>query len=355
MARRRGPKEAAFGTDSFLDVIANLVGIVLIIIVLIGARIRSLPEVLVAEPEPAAPHAAVQGLEPDTTPDEQEITKARAEIAALQQRLAENLRRLTQSADKSKELQSSREVQRSTQARTQTEMDRQRAANSQIQATIARAEDDQRPLRERIAELEKAVKELENRPPERKQLRYHLPVSKPLSAGELLFECRQGRVTFIDLQSFLDEVRRTLPKKVEELGSRWEVGDETSPIGAFKLRYTIVRQRTGPLDQAFTGLPPAENRGFSYGLDGWEVVPVWPARGETVQDALADGSRFRQVIDASDPQTAALTFFIYPDSFELYRRLRDHLYDHGFVVAGRPLLMDAPIAGSRKGSISRGQ
>jgi hypothetical protein len=31
------------------------------------------------------------------------------------------------------------------------------------------------------------------------------------------------------------------------------------------------------------------------------------------------------------------------------------LFERGFVVAGRPLLMEAPIAGSRKGSISRGQ
>ena len=50
-----------------------------------------------------------------------------------------------------------------------------------------------------------------------------------------------------------------------------------------------------------------------------------------------------------------VTFWVYPDSFEMFRKLRDHVYERGHDVAGRPLPAGTPIAGSRNGSASRGQ
>ena len=78
-------------------------------------------------------------------------------------------------------------------------------------------------------------------------------------------------------------------------------------------------------------------------------------RGETLQTALVDGSEFRQIVDGLDPERTAVTFWVYPDSFELFRRLRDILYQRDIIVAGRPLPDGIPIASSRRGSISRGQ
>ena len=67
------------------------------------------------------------------------------------------------------------------------------------------------------------------------------------------------------------------------------------------------------------------------------------------------GSTFRRVVEALEVQQTAVTFWIYPDSFAMYRKLRDYLHDRDFVVAGRPLDEGNPIAGSRSGSVSRGQ
>ncbi|HJT79154.1 MAG TPA: hypothetical protein VJ739_18300, partial [Gemmataceae bacterium] len=83
--------------------------------------------------------------------------------------------------------------------------------------------------------------------------------------------------------------------------------------------------------------------------------PLTPERGETAEAALAPGSEFRQVADVIDPQQTTVTFWVYPDSFALYRRLRDYLYQRDVIVAGRPLPDGAPIASSRHGTRSRGQ
>jgi hypothetical protein len=50
-----------------------------------------------------------------------------------------------------------------------------------------------------------------------------------------------------------------------------------------------------------------------------------------------------------------VTFWVYPDSFGLFRQLRDYLYERDLVVAGRPLPPAMPIMISRHGTVSRGQ
>jgi hypothetical protein len=60
-------------------------------------------------------------------------------------------------------------------------------------------------------------------------------------------------------------------------------------------------------------------------------------------------------VDGLSPAQAVVTLWVYPDSFDAYRRLRDYLQDHEITVAGRPLPDGVPIASSRRGTVSRGQ
>ncbi len=345
MSRRRRRTEPAFGSDSFLDVVSNLVGIVLIIIVMVGAHIRELPNLAAIEPPPP--------LVVNFEPLEAEVRQYTDEASALQRRLLATREALAQ-ADKEKDALSvakqDAQMRRAEAARQRVEQEqsfqRRRQAVTDAQSELPR-------LRQRLAELQKNVEALEEKPPERRQLRFHLPVSRPVEAEELIFECQAGRVTFADLQALLQQVQRELSQKGEELRSRWSVTGKAGPAGAFELRYAVERERGSSLDQL--GLPPAEERQFRYGLGKWELIPVWPVRGDPAADALKEGSRFRTVVDPLDPEQVVLTFFVYPDSFELFRELRDYLHERGFVVAGRPLPPGYPIYGSKNGSVSRGQ
>jgi Skp family chaperone for outer membrane proteins len=351
MARRKAT-EPAFGSDSFLDVIANLVGIVLIIIVLVAARIRELPDLVpaaLAQAEAEAPRDEQSG------PLLTEIQLLESELAELQRRLLEALKAFDLAAERKDSLEKQRAEAQAQATGSQAQLTDQRRDAANVQQELTRADQERRSLQERIAELQRAIQDLEKTPRDRRVLHFHLPVSKPVSAGELFFELRAGRVSFIDLQGFLDQVKQKMPQKVEELRRRWEVNDVTESLGAFRMRYTVARERTTGLDRAFGDHPPTEERGFASALDEWIIEPILAVRGETLADALVAQSRFRQVIDLSDPDQLVLTFFVYADSFELYRQLRDWLYERGFRVAGRPLALDRPISGSRNGTLSRGQ
>jgi hypothetical protein len=210
-------------------------------------------------------------------------------------------------------------------------------------------------IRQRCARLSEAIESLHKLPPARQTHRYLTPVSRPVHSEELMFECRQGRVTFLDIAALLADMKRGVEDTMEQLRTRWEVHGNAGPVGAFRLSYTVDRER-GPFEGPLAGNTPDPRAGFHASLAGWEVEPVTEQRGETLQAALAASSEFRQVADSIDPQQTTVTFWVYPDSFAMYRRLRDYLYERGVVVAGRPLPEGTKITFStRRGTLSRGQ
>jgi hypothetical protein len=206
-------------------------------------------------------------------------------------------------------------------------------------------------VRQRSKKLLEEIKMIEAAPSNKKQLKYHAPVSQAVRSDELFFECKNGRVTFIDLPSFMQDYKASLEQCAQELRTRWQVERRTAPVGPYRLRYVVERERSS-LDKGDT--PPSPG-GFRYGLSGWEVEPITAERGETLEQALKDKSEFRLLTDGLDSGLTVVTFWVYPDSFELFRRLRDHLYERGLDIAGRPLPPDAPIAASKHGTASRGQ
>ena len=352
MRRRRKALHPAGGSDSFLDVIANLVGIMIILIVLVGARIRDLPLIsFLPKNRPEDTHVE----KPPPPPD---LSRLRHEIDRLRDRLLEASTRQVAAVRTAEDIERKLGHRRTDIADLRRQIEGTEGEISRVKKQIARAAATTSDLQRRLTALQRAVASLEKQKTAKtvlKTLHFPLPVSRPVRAKELLFECRQGRVTPIDLDELLGLVRQVLRDEGKRLRDRWEVIGTVGPVGPFRLKYKIERFRSTILDRTFADLPPVDQNGYSYGVTEWELVPVWPIRGESLEEALADGSRWRTVVDAADPKQVALTFFVYSDSFALYRGLRDYCHRRGFSVAGRPLLPHIPIAASRQGTVSRGQ
>lgn len=199
-------------------------------------------------------------------------------------------------------------------------------------------------LRRRGQELSEEILKVRKLAVRKKEFKYHAPVSRVVQGEEMFFECRGGKVAFIDMPAFLHEVKADAEGVVELLRKEYKVTRVTAPVGAFRLQYFFERER-GILDS------PGN---FRYSMSGWVVEPMFANRGEPLA-ALAPGSDFHRIVDAIDPNQTVVTFWVYPDSFELFRELRDYLYERQVEVAGRPLPQEAPIRASRNGSKSRGQ
>ncbi len=352
--RRRRVREIPFSFDSFLDIVANVVGIIirLILIVWVGARsYNSIQSIVNAAPAKA--ESASKAREP-AEPLQQELAEHRAELAKAQERLLAHLRQVEQSRERQRQTEGAltslqprrQKLEHEETTLRQAKSDRDRAANV---VALSSAE-----LRQRSQKLMDEIRLLEKSPPPKQVLRYRTPISMPVHSDELLFECNRGRVSFIDIAALLGEIRRGIEDKGKQLRTRWEMTDVAGPVGAFRLRYTLERQRD-LLDALGGDVAPAAEGSYRYGLSEWVLEPTASLRGEIAEAALAQGSEFRQVVDVLDPQQTVVTFGVYPDSFDLFRRLRDYLYERDVMVAGRPLPDDIPIASSKRGTVSRGQ
>ena len=352
MIRRRRPvREVHFSFDSFLDVVANVVGIIirLILVVWVGARSYSnLPQPVPASIEtgdPAAELAEVEG------PLRDELNQQRRELEAMRRRLAEQLRQFE--ALQQKESGTEREL--AALAPKQSRLKDEQASLERVIAERARIDAlSLEELRHRSQQLANQLRELEKQPLPKKALRYRTPLSAPVQSEELHFECRGGRITFIDVTALLEEARRGLEDKGKQLRNQWEIRDVTPVIGSFRIHYVIERERA-TLDAVRDGVAPDPNANYRYGMSRWQVEAAALERGEPLQAAMAADSEFRQIVDSLPPRQTVVTMWVYPDSFALFRQLRDYLYDREIVVAGRPLPEGVPISSSKSGSVSRGQ
>src|SRR5207248_10812310 len=109
----------------------------------------------------------------------------------------------------------------------------------------------------------------EKLPSAKRVLRYRTPVSRPVHTDEYHFECRDGRVAFVDIAAFLGEIRETFRERGKELRTQWRLQAVTAPVGPFRLRYVVERER-GLVDGVGGGLPNPDSN-FRYTVSGWTV------------------------------------------------------------------------------------
>jgi hypothetical protein len=355
MIRRRRPARGIdFSFDSFLDVVANVVGIILrlILVAWVGAKSYK-----AFQPPPVPPPPELEEVIALPDPDDPlaaELDRQRRELAAVQEQFLEQLRR----GDEVRAGKSTAETETADLAARRRELEQQLAGLEKAardsgaggKATSLSLQEIQERSKHLVAEIDA----LRKAPPAKQTLRYRAPVSRELQSEELFLECRKGRVTVIDLGGLYEQVRKVLRDQGEKLRTRREVSDVTPAVGVFQMRYVVERERETH-EEVVPGLAPDGRANFRFGVASWELQPIADDRGESTDQALAAGSEFRRVIDALDPHQTAVTLWVYPDSFPLYRKLRDYLHDRNVVVAGRPLPEGAPISGSRHGTVSRGQ
>jgi hypothetical protein len=355
--RRRREKEIIFGFDSFLDLVANVVGIIirLILVAWVGARVYTGLAIRHNEARQTTPPTAI------AAGPELSTEKERAAIDAARRRLSEVRTALLDRIEREKQFRAQKQETVARLAVLKAEHEKLLAEAAALERRTRQRDQDHRTaalsveeIRRRTEALAREMERLRKLPSLKKTLTYRTPVAQTLQSEELYFECQKGRVTFIEVDAMLREIRQDLQSKGELLRTRWDVVDETGPVGSFRLKYVIARQR-GLLDSVAGSTIPDDRANFSYGLSSWEAVPVNPNRGETLEQAMSPDSLFRRIVDRLDPKQTAVTFWVYPDSFGLYRQLRDYCLKKDIVVAGRPLPVGVPIGSSRDGSASLGQ
>ncbi len=327
------------GQDSFLDVVANLVGILIILVTIVGAQARDayrrrqnpeLGEQLVAERNNA------QTLRDVTEQLEQEINALAARLQRYQFDLAYRQK------ERDKFLVVLTAVRHELEAAKQ-KLDQSQRQQLEQAASVAQ-------LEKELASLEQATRALANADVGPSVLE-HLPtpMAKTVFGKELHVRLLQGRVVVLPWDEIVEKLKESAQQHVWKLREVPSLTEETGPVGGFRIRYTLravedeIPTKAGPILQRHAQ------------LDHFELVPVSDELGEPLEKALQPDSQFSAHLGLADPRLTTVTVWVYPDSFDDFRRLRQHIYQKGFLTAARPMPFDLLIGGSPYGSRSAAQ
>ena len=328
---------ATAGHDSFLDIVANIVGILIILVMVAGVRVKNFSL------DTAEPNELIEQAEKALHDDRVLVDSVRDDVFKISDQLEDVEREASLRQIERDRLAVMVEAGRHNLKTRRDQLDEASQVGFDLSRRIAEANFELDRIERRQSQLEIA--------PARPTLvkSYPTPLSKTVDEDEAHFQLRGERVVYIPLDRLVDEFKADARRKIYKLKDLPEFAETVGPEGGFRLRYTMERKMVTPELAAATGLA-----GQYAQLKRWTLIPVSNDLGETVEDALAEGSRLQTELARLSPKTT-ITVWTSPDSFAGFRRLKEGLYGRGFRVAARPLPHGAPIAGSPEGTKSAAQ
>jgi hypothetical protein len=354
MSGRRVEVEGVPGQDSFLDVVANLVGIMIILVMVVGTRTRD--AIISGEEAVDPPAAAAADLSEDGAAKQEQRQAVEALIGAADE--ARAVEREIHELD-AKLKRGQFEIERRRRERNQlhvvlTAVERQLAEHTgQLDAAKQAEFALKRDLLEVNDELAKVAQSREalTKTAEQTSVLEHLPtpMAKTVFGKEIQFRLTGGKLTYIPWDDLLDRLKDEAPQKIWKLKDADSITETLGPVGDFRMKYVLRRAQYAI--QSRMGDVMRER----IELERFTLSPVREDLGEPVEMALAEGSNFNLMLAGADPKQTTVTIWLYPDSFQHFRTIKHALYKRGFLCASRPLPEGYPIGGSPDGSRSAAQ
>jgi hypothetical protein len=347
---RRHQQSLEPGQDSFLDVVANLVGILIILIAVIGVQAKQ--ALIDQSPEVDDPYEedATMDVEQRRVAARQMLESHQLAESSVETDIADKLVSLEKHAVELKFRQAERDrVQLLISAARRSVADQK----SQLSVHDQRALEVNRDLalaQKEAAEIQQMVHDAQQAKKAPVVLQ-HLPtpMAKTVFGKEIHFRLAAGRIAYVPFDEMVEMLRGDAQRQSWKLKDAPAIEEQLGPVKGFRMNYRLVRRDISTPSQygvvTQTGIE----------LDRFQLQPVSDNLGEDVNKAMRNGSQMRDVLQANRPQSTTITIWVYPDSFGYFHELKHVLYDMGYLTAARPMPAGQPIGGSPRGTRSAAQ
>jgi hypothetical protein len=325
MSHSASAETEAVNPDSFLDIVASVVSIMIIMVLMTGLKIKHTP----VEPPTAGLKAAQAEFRQALAAEEAmrgDVLGVAAEIEHIKREMA--VHRLERDALATAVALEERKTAATKEKTSAIASQRNEAAARGVTEARSRL-DDLRAQREALASAGPPPLVVEN---------YPTPLSRTVDGEEIHFQLRGKRLALLPWQKLMDLAVHDARGRLSGVREGGKLSGMVGPLDGFRLRYALDFVE-----------------GLHHNPDALvEFRPVAENMGETLAEALAPGSQFLLAITPRriNRNTLCVTIWTYPDSFDVFRQLKKELYRMGFSVAARPLEMDQWITGSSKGTKS---
>ncbi len=234
MSRAAQPETEAINTDSFLDIVASVVSIMIIMVLMTGLKIENTPvhpALLAAAIErsdmPSAGDAAIeQALQGEQNRATGEIERLRRKATDVREECDELVQAVASLEERDRSIGQY--------------LDKQSQEGAEVKRRIGEA-------RSQLDEFHRKERAVESAPGPTVAIEsYPTPLSRDVDGHELHFHLRAGRVAFVPMDSFLEKLKGELRLKAYRLRDEREMTETLEPEGGFLLKYTLHRVHQAP-------------------------------------------------------------------------------------------------------------
>ncbi len=334
MSKRRN-EESSIGEDAFLDTIANLVGILIILVVIVGSRSYATAKASVESELKqkvdllASPTEKTKSLDLDLQKQAEELHHYDLEVAYRDAERMAIMDRVTIA---------------------------ERLADEELQ-NVDKTVQDRIEAEQEMSELEKQLENLLRQSGDLQNVEQntavlqHLPtpMAKTVFGRELHVMMRGNKVAVIPWDRLVETLKVEARRSAERNSQKDRFVNQLGPIDGFLMTYGLKSQ-SGILSNGTTA-----RLGRTIELEKFELEPTADVLHETVSQTLNAGGRLRLELATCTSQHTTVTVWVYPDSFNEFRVLKERLFTEGFLCAARPLPFHVRIGASPRGSASTAQ
>jgi hypothetical protein len=331
-------KQITVGQDSFLDIVANLVGVLIILIVVIGAQAKTAWDSVKPDPDLAtAPQEILQKLslaadqvrklEIDNAELENQISLESSVVAGLSEA---RHRMLVQIEMAERQL-------------AEQQRERRQQLDVQQQEELARLEE-QKTLASQLANIEAEFHAFSVNLPKSEVIdHFPNPIAKTVFSDEIHFRLRRGKIVYVPMDALVNKMRAEWKVKAEKLRRSNRTEETVGPVENFLLQYELQSETvSSPTQSGRVGQQIVRFNRFS-------LFPISEDIGTEVEQALAGETAFTSRLKRFKPAKTTVSIWVYPDSYSEYNQVKDWLYENGFQVACWPMDFNKRISGGPNG------
>jgi hypothetical protein len=328
-------KQITTGQDSFLDIVANLVGVLIILVVVIGAQASSAwsSAESTEDVNTDAQQQVLQQLDAATN----QLKSLEADNHQVEKKIENEIRVVANLTNvRHQMLVQLQIVEKEVEARRTEKL---KQLNDQQKAAFLRNEREN-ALEEELAKIQAELKALDVLSPKSETIEHFPnPIAKTVFTDEIHFQIRGGKIAFVPLNELVSRMKSEWKFKAEKLRGASRTLETVGPIENFRLQYEL---RSVSAEPSNLGRQMVRFERFT-------IFPTTERIGEAVSQASLERSHVISRIRRLAPEKTTVSLWVYPDSFNQYNLVKDWLYEHGYQVACWPLDFDRRISGGPNG------
>jgi hypothetical protein len=343
-------KQITTGQDSFLDIVANLVGILIILVVVVGAQasaswVHATPSEDLAgkiddlKETEASLGDTIKKLQLDNEALGKKQAKENSLAAALTDQRHEYLIRLEL-------LQQKLKAARKTRIEKLAAMDAAAAIEFEKKESF---EAQQKQLIDELAELDRESKAISfsNEPSTEVIKHFPNPIAKTVFSDEIHFCLNNGRLSYVPMSELISLMKSEVSSEVRLNAEKFSREEQAiavvGPVHDYRMQYELIVKAN--YDRVGGGV----NAQTTLSFKGFRMLPTSPLIGETVEAALGGDSDFQKRLSDFEPRKTTVSIWVYPDDFESHALLKKWIYENGFQMASWPLDHGKRISGGPTG------